>query len=268
MRLVNPAAGEMHAGDAVLIQGVAGDFHRAAPAPLVAHRRRSSSASSHGAGRGHRRLAAGAAVVDLDGADHPAALLQVLEQVADEIGGGRLAVGAGDGEHFYFVGRMAVMKVGDRIETAEAGLADDDLRDRHAEQLALGDDGDRPARGGVGGMARQVGRAARSILGDRGPGDEQISPPHQPRILAHRADQCDRRCPSGTTKDQTGAADHAKAWDVLFPIAARMSVRRELTAGHLADAKVHGNKPKRANQCDQGYLSDDGGGIWNRRFKI
>ncbi len=69
---------KLHPRDPILIQRVARYFDCAAPAPLVAHARQQLGQLTP-AGRRHRRLAFFAPVIDFDSADHPAALLHMLE---------------------------------------------------------------------------------------------------------------------------------------------------------------------------------------------
>src|SRR5258705_398086 len=77
------------------------------------------------------RSEAGSAIVDVHGADQAAAALHVSEDVADEIGGGGLAVGAGDAQDMNFVAGMLEEGVGQ--ERGGGGdVFDDDLRKRRA----------------------------------------------------------------------------------------------------------------------------------------
>ena len=228
---------------------MAGDFDRRIASIRLSRIVANSSASSHGAGRGHRRLAAGAAVVDLHRADHPAALLRVGEQMADEVGGGGLAVGAGDGQRLDGVGGLAVEEVGEDGHRRRR-VWHDDLRDRQMPgsldslTTAIAPRARRRRRS-VSPSACFPGRATNRSPGctsresSRTPDTDRFGTPVRLKEGSKLAQQIVQQ--HGTSFSQSawlspeGGAEHPSA---ILP-----------TSGG------HGNKPPRANQCGDVVLS-------------
>jgi hypothetical protein len=165
--------------NAALVQRVAARLDRARAAPAVAHRREQLRHLRR-AGRGHVRLAAGAAVVDLHRADHAAAAVHHAEQVADEVRRRRLAVGPGDGEHFHLLGRVAVEGVG-QDRGGRPRIPHADRRHGALASGACGDHRDRAAPDGVVDELLPVRLRPRA-------GDEQVARLDQPGVLADRSD--------------------------------------------------------------------------------
>lgn len=79
----------------MLVEGVAGDFHRDGGACAFVHAGE-GAADFDGGGRGHVGAGDFDAVVDHDGADEAGANLRAVEELPDEEGGCGFAVGAGD----------------------------------------------------------------------------------------------------------------------------------------------------------------------------
>ncbi|CAM5196482.1 hypothetical protein CDEN61S_04220 [Castellaniella denitrificans] len=102
-----------------------------------------------------------------------------VQRRRDPLRGGRLAVGAGDGDHGQCVGRPAVPQVGDLAQQRGQAL---DFQDRHGggrrmAAAGLPDDGGRAGRHG----RFHVGAAVR---GDPGAGEEHVARPQLARIQA------------------------------------------------------------------------------------
>jgi hypothetical protein len=163
---------------------MAGCFHGAGPAVVVAHRRQQLSYGRRGR-RGHFRLSARFAVVDLDRPDHPAALAQLCDQVAHQIGRGRLPVGPGNGQRADRARGIAIKGIG-QDRHGRAGVID--LQHGNAPgrgggiaRLPLHDGHHGPALGGV-------GEKSRAVRGRADPRDKHIPRPNRPRIFAHAGD--------------------------------------------------------------------------------
>ena len=172
------SAGEFDAGDAVLIEGVRGNFHDAGPAAFVAHGGEELG-DFGGAGSRHGGGAAGSAIVDVHRADQAAAALDVSEHVADEIGGGGFAVGAGDAQDMDFVAGRFEEGIG---EEGGGGrdIFDHDLGKRRAGDGFGGDDGNCPTDVGVGDVLLAVGLGTTA-------GDEEVAWLNQTRVFADPA---------------------------------------------------------------------------------
>jgi hypothetical protein len=167
---VNPGGRVFDARDAALVQRVTRRFDRARAATLVAHRREQLGELDR-PGRGHRRFARGAPVVNFNRADQPAAHADPRQQVADQVGRGRLAVGPGDAKHFHFRRRPAVVEM--REHRCRTDVGNHDLRQWQVRRLRLRDHRDRAALMRVGDEPDAVGLRPR-------PSDEQIPRLRQP----------------------------------------------------------------------------------------
>src|SRR6185436_2541215 len=115
----------------------------------------------HGGGGGHVGFAARLAVVDFDGADDATFAAGLGEDVAEEVGGGGLAVGAGDAQDLHFMAGVIEGEVGED-GGGGGGIRDENLGERARGDAMLGDDGDGAAGGGVGGVAGAIRLGARA----------------------------------------------------------------------------------------------------------
>ena len=139
-----------------------------------------SWASWQAPGGGHGGFAEGFAVVDFDGADQATGLADFAEDVADEIGGGCFAVGAGDAEDFYFTAGAIVKNLGEQAGGL-SGTGDGDLRGFDVGAFGFHDDGDGATGDGVGDVAVAVDGVTLA-------GDEEVAGLDQARIIADPSD--------------------------------------------------------------------------------
>lgn len=132
------------------------------------------------AGRGQVRFAPGRPVVDLDCADHSAAKIDRVEDVPQQVGRGRFAVGSGHAQQTNGSARLAKKLM---RHPGRGGWVGDHKSRNFKDTIAAGvraghDDGDRPAGRGIGDESRAVGF---------GPGsrNEQITRTNLPGIVAN-----------------------------------------------------------------------------------
>ena len=120
-------SGEFDPGRPTLVEGVAGDFDGAGAGIRVAHLGEQAG-DVGGRGRGHVGFAAVFSVVDFDRPDHSAAHADGGENVADEVGGGCFAVGAGHAQNADLAMREAVKGVGEQgggaVDVADGNLGE------------------------------------------------------------------------------------------------------------------------------------------------
>jgi hypothetical protein len=131
--------------------------------------------------RRHLRFAARAAVVDLDRAHQAAALADLGEQVTDEVGGGRLAVGARDGEDAHPVARGRNEAGSPESTPRRAGLDRDDLRQGSRGVLAATTTATAPRC-----LASAMNFAGRCFRAGRG--DEQVARLNAPGVFCDAGD--------------------------------------------------------------------------------
>ena len=147
--------------DAVQLEGVARHLHDAGVDAPVAHEPEQRVQVGRLGRRAHR-LDALVPDARLDRADESGALPVRPQRRLDEVGRGRLAVGAGDAEHRQGLGGVSVDLRRDVAEDAARVLRDDDghgdvrLRSDLSEAGRVGEDGDGSGGHGVGDEARAV----------------------------------------------------------------------------------------------------------------
>jgi hypothetical protein len=133
--------------DAVLDQGVAGDFHGAGFGSGGEHAGEEFLGFEGvwgGAGGGEFFASEGV----MDGADEAAGFVQFIEEVFDEVGGGGFAVGAGDADNFEMTGGVLV-KAGSGGGEEGAGIIHDEAGDLECGEGVFGHDGTGSAGDGI-----------------------------------------------------------------------------------------------------------------------
>ena len=170
-----------HVGDALLDEGVAGDLHAGVGQTVVDHAAE-GGVQGDGVGGGQVRLdpaRAEAVAEGAHGAGRPAGLAQ---DGAQQLGGARLAVGAGDARHAHPAGGGAVEAVREGAQRPARVGHDDRRPPARLFGGPLADDG-------RGAGLQRVGDVAAPVHLGSCDGDEQRALRHPPRVVGEGRDR-------------------------------------------------------------------------------